>query len=73
MRVRFVLDGEGRRQEVRDHFDRLVLSFEYLDGLLKSANLPPTSVFARLSTLWSQPGRAPVPDIRSGTSGNLIL
>jgi len=37
VRVRFVLDGEGRRQEVRDHFDRLVLSFEYLDGRLVAA------------------------------------
>ena len=40
MRVRFVLDGEGRRQEVRDHFDRLVLSFEYLDGRLVAARDP---------------------------------
>jgi len=37
VRVRFVLDAEGRRQEVRDHFDRLVLSFDYLDGRLVAA------------------------------------
>ena len=37
VRVRFVLDGEGRRAEVRDHHDRVAVSFTYREGRLAEA------------------------------------
>jgi len=37
VQVRFVLDAEGRRREVRDRQDQLIVSFRYQDGRLIEA------------------------------------
>ncbi|HRW65213.1 MAG TPA: RHS repeat-associated core domain-containing protein [Candidatus Competibacter sp.] len=37
VQVRFVLDAEGRRNEVRDHHDQLVFRFSYQNGRLVEA------------------------------------